>query len=394
MLIIKSTGCTFSLYFSSDNASFANHKKTNRMSRYASPLEGIYTIISRQTTTCKPLNANDDDLFDGMSNTISKPLSEPTEMSYLLQRIRLGELCRELCDRMPVDAIPGEPATHAQVLEVDAKFNEFMEGIPMFFRLSSSENSPEGIPGGRKLTPGIIIQRYILNSLVHSHRCKMHLPYITSKYVNSASYAYSRKTCLDAARQIIRTERLLEREAVAFVHTRFRISGVLQSVFIANIAFLLDLCFNSNHGQYDPTRKAELLNACSILEDAWNQSPMISGLIESLNSVARKYKLPLPFMANIGRSSADSSTLSTAMSGLGFTPSHVADENAPSSTNITTSTGNNHLSVPQPAPVNLDMPFFDWESFSAEMEVDTLDWNSLLNELDSQYFASSMPSAR
>jgi hypothetical protein len=365
------------------------------MSRYASPHEGIYTIIPRQTTTRKPLNANDDDLFDGMPNNINKPLSEPTEMSYFLQRIRLGELCRELCDRMPVDAMPGEPASHAQVLEVDAKFNEFMAGIPVFFRLSSSENSPEDIPGGRKLTPGIIIQRYILNSLLHSHRCKMHLPYITGKYANSASYAYSRKTCLDAARQIIRTERLLEREAMAFVHTRFRISGVLQSVFIANIAFLLDLCFHSDHGEYDPTRKAELLDACSILEDAWNQSPMISGLIESLNSVARKYKLPLPFMANIDRSSAaNPSTLSTAMSGLGFTPSHVADGNAPSSTNITAAANNDHSSVPRPAQVNLDMPFFDWDSFSSEMEVDSLDWNALLNELDSQYFASSMPSAR
>lgn len=365
------------------------------MSRYASPQEGIYTIIPHQTTTRKPLNANDDDLFDGMPKNINKPLSEPTEMSYFLQRIRLGELCRELCDRMPVDAMPGEPASHSQVLEVDAKFNEFMAGIPVFFRLSSSENSPEDIPGGRKLTPGIVIQRYILNSLLHSHRCKMHLPYITSKYANSASYAYSRKTCLDAARQIIRTERLLEREAVAFVHTRFRISGVLQSVFIANIAFLLDLCFHSDHGEYNPTRKAELLDACSILEDAWNQSPMISGLIESLNSVARKYKLPLPFMANIDRSSAaNSSTLSTAMSGLGFTPSYVADGDAPSSADITTTTDNDHLSVPRPDQVNPDMPFFDWESFSAEMEVDELDWNALLSELDSQYFASSMPSVR
>lgn len=366
---------------------------TTRSGRYASPREGTYSVLPRHTTSRKPLNANDDDLFDGMPSTINKPLSEPTEMSYFLQRIRLGELCRELCDRMPADALPGEPATHAQVLEVDAKFNEFMTGIPAFFRLSSAGNTPEEVPGRQKLTTGIIIQRYILNSLLHSHRCKMHLPYISSKYGNTASYEYSRETCLDAARQIIRTERLLEREAVAFVHTRFRISGVLQSVFIASITFLLDLCFNSNCGEYDQTRKAELLDACSILEDAWSQSPMISGLLESLNSVAHKYKLPLPFMATFTRSSPDSSTLSTAMSGLGFTPSHVVDDSASSSAN-TIATSSGHSSAPRPSLANIDMPFLDWESFSAEMEVDSLDWNALLNELDSQYFASSLPSAR
>jgi hypothetical protein len=268
-----------------------------------------------------------------------------------------------------------------------------MAGIPVFFRLCSSENSPEAIQGQQKLTPGMIIQRYILNSLVHSHRCKMHLPYIATKDDNSASYAYSRKACLDAARQIIRTERLLEREAVAFVHTRFRISGVLQAVFIASIAFMLDICFNSDREEYDQTRKAELLDACSILEDAWNQSPLISELLESLSSVAHKYKLPLPFMANFTRASANSSTLSVSMSGLGFTPSHISDGNSSSSTN-TIATGSGHSPPSQPVPVNLDLPDFDWQSFSADMEVDSLDWNALLNELDSQYFANSMPSSR
>jgi len=46
----------------------------------------------------KPLNLNDEDLVDGMSQD-QKPLSWPTVMSYPLQRIRIAEIMRSLIDR-------------------------------------------------------------------------------------------------------------------------------------------------------------------------------------------------------------------------------------------------------------------------------------------------------
>jgi hypothetical protein len=46
----------------------------------------------------KPLNINDEDLLDGMSQD-QKPLSFPTVMSYQLQRIRIAEIMRMLIDR-------------------------------------------------------------------------------------------------------------------------------------------------------------------------------------------------------------------------------------------------------------------------------------------------------
>ncbi|KAH8688752.1 hypothetical protein BGW36DRAFT_434046 [Talaromyces proteolyticus] len=350
--------------------------------RYATPQEGIYSVHPRHTVTRKPWNVNDDDLYDGMPDSIDKPLSEPTETSYFLQRIRLGELCRELSDSMLLNAIPGEPTTYAQVLEVDAKFNRFMAGLPQFFRLERES----AVESQKKLTAGIIVQRYILNSLLHSHRCKMHLPYLSSKNSVGSQYDYSRKVCLDAARLIIRTERFLEHEDIVFVRTRFHIAGVLPAVFIASIVFLIDICFHNEGGHCDPTRKAELLDACGILEDARTQSPMVAGFLESLNGVVQKHKLSLPLLTNLSRS------LSSRQSNRPHSSIECNREEENTETfSDTISRGEASRSGLPTTASDVEMPFSDWDAFTADMEIDSLDWNALLSELDSQYFVNNMP---
>lgn len=347
------------------------------LSRYAGPQEGCYSINPRHTATRKPCNVDDAELYDGMPN-IDKPISQPTEMSYFLQRIRLGEMCRDLIDRTPLGATPNENMAHVDVMNVDAQFQKVLDELPDFFKLEAAEktnNNGAAIPHGQQsLTTGIVAQRYILHSLLHSHRCKIHLPYI-AKAQSNPRYSYCREACLEAARQIIRTERLLEREAVQFVTTRFRISGVLQAIFIAAIAFLLDMCFQSDRGHCDPVSKAELLDACSILEEAKNHSPMTASLLESLNNVVQKYKLPLPRLTNLNTS------LHPHNQGLSHeNNSHsipVIQENQIHASNP----------VDSAAPIiDSDTISFDWDAFN-EMEIDGLNWNALLSELDLQFLA-------
>lgn len=329
------------------------------LSRYAGPQEGVYSIHLRHMATRRPWNVDDEDLYDGMKN-IDKPLSEPTEMSYFLQRIRLGEMCRELVDRMPLGAVARDRSAHAEIIAIDAQFLKFLADIPPFFKLEAAET-----PSQPPLTTGIIVQRYIIHSLVHSHRCKLHLPYLAKASSNS-QYNYSRESCLEAARQTIRTEKLLERESVRFVHVRFRISGVLQAVYIASIAFLLDMCFYNDRGQCDPERKAELIEACGILEEARTHSPFTANLLESLDSIVQKYRLSLPRFSN--SKPGDTSTTVVENPGLAENP----------------------IELPAHAS-NPDMTTFDWDTFDA-MDVDNLDWSSLLSELDSQFLATAFPS--
>src|ERR1700722_8445016 len=101
------------------------------LSKYAGPQEGVYTISLHHMVVNKPRNANDEDLVDGMTN-VELPLSQPTSMSYFLQRIRLAELCREFTDRVPLSISGPETIAYSQVMEVDAKFDKFVEEIPAF----------------------------------------------------------------------------------------------------------------------------------------------------------------------------------------------------------------------------------------------------------------------
>jgi hypothetical protein len=66
--------------------------------RFDAAVRGVYHCYPRQMVVKKPMNLNDEDLVDGMSQD-QKPLSWPTVMSYLLQRIRIAEIMRSLTDR-------------------------------------------------------------------------------------------------------------------------------------------------------------------------------------------------------------------------------------------------------------------------------------------------------
>lgn len=66
--------------------------------RFDGAVRGVYHCHPRHMVVKKPLNLNDEDLLDGMSQD-QKPLSWPTVMSYQLQRIRIAEIMRRLIDR-------------------------------------------------------------------------------------------------------------------------------------------------------------------------------------------------------------------------------------------------------------------------------------------------------
>ncbi|KNG85305.1 hypothetical protein ANOM_006451 [Aspergillus nomiae NRRL 13137] len=59
--------------------------------RYGGPGEGVYQANPRQTIVKKPRNINDLDLLD-VGLHLDLPVSQPTEMSYFLQRLRLAEI--------------------------------------------------------------------------------------------------------------------------------------------------------------------------------------------------------------------------------------------------------------------------------------------------------------
>ncbi|KAJ5090819.1 hypothetical protein N7532_009503 [Penicillium argentinense] len=205
-----------------------------QFSQFAGPQKGVYTIHPRQMATRKPLNMNDEDLFDGMG-AVGQSIDQPTSMSYCLQRIRLGELCRELTDSEPFATMGTTTPDYQRIKDIDSKMSD----------------------------------------------------------ATDPKYSYSRDACLEAARMVIRTERQLSTESLPFVLMRLKSSGILHCVCMAIIVLLMDLCLSkSARVEDDRVRRMEIFDAFGILEEAKDQSPFAERILESFYSILRRYNIP------------------------------------------------------------------------------------------------------
>ncbi|KFY53745.1 hypothetical protein V496_07388 [Pseudogymnoascus sp. VKM F-4515 (FW-2607)] len=312
------------------------------LSRYAGPQEGSYTVNPRHMAVNKPRNINDEDLFDGMDNILS----------------------REFTDQATRSSSNPELIGYAKVMEIDTRFDGFIKDIPSFFSLDGGTVDEIAKTDARR-APGIVIQRYILNSMVYAHRCKLHIPYLKRGSIDPA-YARSREICLHAARMIIQTERQLEDEDLPFVLTRLKFSGMLYCVAMAIIVLILDVCFNKSAADYE-AKKIEVVDACSILDAAKRQSAMAAKLLGSLLSVLPKYQVTLNGINGTQMSHDD-----PGPDGSTVHDANIADMRECGLEDRNTAGGE----VPSIAEIS--------QSFDYEMDLDNLDWNSFFSGLDSQ----------
>ncbi|RYP05068.1 hypothetical protein DL765_009963 [Monosporascus sp. GIB2] len=207
--------------------------------------------------------------------------------AYFLQRVLLAEISRRIVhqyhDSMSVTSSRGL-TYHAQVMAMDAELDQMIHDIPSSFHLDIYELTQD------LTTSGIFVQAYMLNSIIYTQRCKLHLGYFAARPNNNPAYASSRETYLKAARQIIRAEAQLERAQHIFVLTRLRLSGVLHGVFMAAIMLLMGSCVNGTASQQDEICRGEAAEALRIIEDARGHSAAAVNLHKSLTQVLAKHR--------------------------------------------------------------------------------------------------------
>ena len=311
--------------------------------------------------TNKPLNANDEDLVDEKVG-VGQPSTQATSMSYCLQRIRLGELCREMADSTSFKTSQLGTIDYDQTKEIDQKLCELVHGLPTFFSLSHNiDNVPT--PDSSK-SNGIIIQRYVINSLLYTQRCRLHLPYLARASMDS-TYAYSRAACLEAARMIIRSERQLSMENISFALARLKFSGMLHCVCMAIIVLLIDFCLGGKleHGN-DGGRRREIYEAFGMLEEAREQSPFAAKLLESFKSVLNRHNLSSIGIEGIAAGFRDPEQQASQGFGNGDASSTNRD-------------AEDTLVVPN-LPLSDDL----WQVFDDSMDSNSIDWKALFSDLD------------
>ncbi|KAE8383478.1 hypothetical protein BDV26DRAFT_251807 [Aspergillus bertholletiae] len=359
--------------------------------RYDGPGEGVYQANPRQMIVKKPHNINDVDLLDA-GLPLDSPISQPTEMSYFLQRLRLAEISRSIVDHNPMTATSAGGASHyAHVTAMDFELDQMIQDIPSFLHLDAYEGSCDSTMSGT------FIQAYLLNSVIHTQRCKLHLTYLTSGPNNNPAYTSSRETCLKSARQLIRAEAQLERAQHPFVQIRLRLSAILHGVFMASIVLLMDACINGNGSVQDEIRYGEAAEALRILENARSQSLAAANLLESLTQILAKHRaqqqvarVSAPLQLGATSTTAIASTtpsMSTASAhmyqrpdslSLAATPNPVIESRTDSISNI-----------PDQMPVMTAQPSYSnqlAQSLEELVDIDGFQWDDLFSGMEASSF--------
>lgn len=252
--------------------------------RSGGPGEGVYLANPDHMMVKKPRNVNDVDLPNNFAH-LDPPLSQPTEMSYFIQRIRLAEISRIVIDNQSMFAPePGRTINDVPIVALDVELDRLLHDIPAFFNLENYDRDidPE--------SSDIFLQAYLLNSLIQTARCRLHINYLSPDN-SSITYEFSRDACLTAARQLLRAEIQLMRTRHSFVETRLHLAGILYGIFVASTVLLMDAYVTGS--PLDEIRRVEVNEALRIVENAKGHSLAATKLHESLTDVLAKHRARL-----------------------------------------------------------------------------------------------------
>ena len=207
----------------------------------------------------------------------------PSSISFLLQVIRLSEICRTVVDTVPSIFEDTEQANYEQITTLDTQFEDFINTLPPFFALDWKNDD--------NIDPPIATQRYLIHLGTHTRRSKLHQPFLVRGFTEP-KYAYSRTACLRSARTILEVCRIFQEKQGNVAYMPARLGAVVHHVFTAAVILVMDLCFNKVDGD-EEQRQDEVMRACRMLDELKRDSPMAAKFLGPLMEILQKYKVRL-----------------------------------------------------------------------------------------------------
>ncbi|KAL4897040.1 hypothetical protein BDV59DRAFT_169655 [Aspergillus ambiguus] len=242
--------------------------------------EGSYLAHPSHMSVNYPSNV-DDDLIPASETPHGFPVDIPTSTTVFIYRIRLSELCREAVDTMPSvllesPKLSSSGVSYDSILALDAKFQNLLSELPIFFRLDpSSIQQSVGICEQR---PYIAWQRIFLHFGIHTRICRLHHPFHLEGFTNPR-YAYSREICILSAETVLGLRRSMD-DAGALINLKpSHFWLVVQHVFLAAIILATDVSLGPNMPGAN-FRKTEVLGACDMLEKSQHESNALKNAIQ------------------------------------------------------------------------------------------------------------------
>ncbi|KAI9692442.1 MAG: hypothetical protein M1822_006673 [Bathelium mastoideum] len=280
-------------------------------------------------------------------------------------------------------ALSGGPS-HDDIMDNDTELQMLINDVPPFFCMSKTElTQTYGLSQAQ--AGDIVYQGHTIFFLLNAQRCKLHLPYFTRGYAETA-YAVSREICVKSARLAVQTESKLENSGLCTA-LRFKFAGLLVGVFMATIVLLMDLCINKSSSQHEK-QQAEVAEALRILEDARNDSETTATFVDSLTHVLQKYKAAPPKRTSTLQTQtnveeeASRTGLSHTYSESMAVPFHGA------SSYVLDTNDSNSNSTPTDDSLNGEgFSYFNELAQSLEQGIDagTFDWHNLFSDLESSF---------
>ena len=148
-----------------------------------------------------PRNIYDEE-FDEDTTVLppSRPMSEPTTVSYMITKARLafgfGRVLEE------VNGVRSKP--YEEILKIDKGLREIFDAVPDHQKLRPM-NEQSHLPVEH------IISRYHIAAVYHKSQCVLHRRFLRSAR-NNPRYTYSRRTCLESAMALMDFQGTMHRE--------------------------------------------------------------------------------------------------------------------------------------------------------------------------------------
>jgi hypothetical protein len=336
-------------------------------------VEGTYTWHPRQIITRKPRHIDDENML------VEQPMSTPTTMSYPLHRIKISEICRNFIDRRPLASAYLGGYSSDELLDIDLEFQLLLNEVQPFFAMPRHELIARYQLNVEK-AGDIVQQGHTLRFLLHSQRCKIHLPYLTKGYTMS-EYKYSKTRCIESARLLIQSQSHLL-EAGAMNGTLFPFAGLLLGVFMASIVLFVDICMNKSCGR-EHLHRTEVSQALRLLESARNESDTIARFVDHLTDVLRKHRIaPVKSALPLQREYAgDALQISQTTAAADLSSSWLTPESIPHA-----GPSNGEGMVEGMGDEDLSAYFQEFaQSFGQELDSNQYDWDNILSDLNTSF---------
>ncbi|EFR00541.1 C6 zinc finger domain-containing protein [Nannizzia gypsea CBS 118893] len=263
------------------------------------PQTGIYIVQPHQMHVDLPSNADDHEITP--SSCPNKPLTEPTEVTYLILRCKASKMFVEFMETANKKGVGIHELEYDQILAFDKKINEFFAALPYFFQVETEGNEHFAeLEKKRKALdkerPYIKWQRVMAQFGASTRISRLHRPYLALG-ARDPRYAYSRMACIRAARAVLEIDRRMRNSVGPSAPNPSKVWAIAYQLFLATTVLAMDYHFNRNEPSAGE-RAEEILECCRALDAAAQSSVVAARGLKKLKEVAAKWGLLSNFELN------------------------------------------------------------------------------------------------